>query len=426
MRINHNIASLGTQSALFRVNRDLGKSMEKLSTGQRINSAADDAAGLGVSENLRTQVRGLGQALRNQQDVIAMLNIADGALQEQASILQRMRELVIQAKNDTYTSTERAYMYDEFAKSMDQLDQIAATTNFNGMQLFATPNISGLDVDGGGIERHIYLANYSNGFSNAGLETAHATARNDTIYTDPSKAIFGPNDRSSAHHFNMMVGANWSAEDAAADRAANYNSVADRGAANMMTIQFGQMDVNALLSPYPSGRVIAGSNIDMGDARELWDSFAWNGNPVAWTFPAQYDSEDTYMDFYGPGQVNGTRDTGYQGKMNLLLTVMDGKTDEINTNLDNQAWFGNRNVTGIDRINKMRAAIGAWTNRIEHSINNTQNQIAGQQSAESVIRDTDFATEATALTRSQILTQSATAMLAQSNTMPRSVLQLIG
>ena len=129
MRINHNIASLGTQSALFRVNRDLGKSMEKLSTGQRINSAADDAAGLGVSENLRTQVRGLGQALRNQQDVIAMLNIADGALQEQASILQRMRELVIQAKNDTYTSTERAYMYDEFAKSMDQLDQIAATTN---------------------------------------------------------------------------------------------------------------------------------------------------------------------------------------------------------------------------------------------------------------------------------------------------------
>jgi flagellin len=109
MRINNNISAMTTRNSLFAVNRDLGKTLQKLSTGLRINSAADDAAGLGISENLRTQVRGMGQALKNTQDAIALLNIADGALNEQAAIMQRMRELVIQAKNDPvrYSRAER-------------------------------------------------------------------------------------------------------------------------------------------------------------------------------------------------------------------------------------------------------------------------------------------------------------------------------
>jgi flagellin len=137
MRINHNISSMVTQGSLFKTNRAMGKSLEKLSTGLRINSAADDAAGLGVSENLRTQVRGMGQAMRNTQDAIALLNVADGALNEQAAILQRMRELVIQAKNDTYTQTERNYMGTEFEALYNELDRIAKTTNYNGMRIFA-------------------------------------------------------------------------------------------------------------------------------------------------------------------------------------------------------------------------------------------------------------------------------------------------
>ena len=128
MRINHNISSMTTRNSLFIVNRDLTKSIQKLSTGLRINSAADDAAGLGISENLRTQVKGMNQALKNTQDAIALLNIADGALNEQAAIMQRMRELVIQAKNDTYTQTERDYMGQEFGQLLSELDRIAATT----------------------------------------------------------------------------------------------------------------------------------------------------------------------------------------------------------------------------------------------------------------------------------------------------------
>jgi len=138
MRINHNISSMITQNSLFAVNRDMGKSLERLSTGLRINRASDDAAGLGVSENLRTQVRGTAQAIRNSQDGIAAITIAEGAANEVSSILQRMRELAVQSANDTLTSTERAYTNQEYGQLVDEIDRIAAVTNYNGMKLISS------------------------------------------------------------------------------------------------------------------------------------------------------------------------------------------------------------------------------------------------------------------------------------------------
>ncbi len=138
MRINHNISSMITQGSLFKVNRDMSKNLERLSTGLRINRASDDAAGLGVSENLRTQVRGTGQAMRNAQDGIAAITIAEGAANEISGILQRMRELAIQTANDTLTSTERAYADAEFQHLDDEIDRIARVTNSNGMDLLSS------------------------------------------------------------------------------------------------------------------------------------------------------------------------------------------------------------------------------------------------------------------------------------------------
>jgi len=138
MRINHNISSMITQNSLFAVNRDMGKSLERLSTGLRINRASDDAAGLGVSENLRTQVRGTFQAKRNAQDGIAAITIAEGAANEISSILQRMRELAVQSANDTLTSTERAYTNQEYGQLIEEIDRIAEVTNYNGMKLIST------------------------------------------------------------------------------------------------------------------------------------------------------------------------------------------------------------------------------------------------------------------------------------------------
>jgi flagellin len=138
MRILHNVSSMTTQSSLYKVNRDLKTSLERLSTGLRINRASDDAAGLGVSENLRTQIKGTSQAMKNAQDGIAAVTIAEGSANEISDVLQRMRELAVQSSNDTLTSTERAYTNQEYGQLKSEIDRIAEVTNYNGMKLISS------------------------------------------------------------------------------------------------------------------------------------------------------------------------------------------------------------------------------------------------------------------------------------------------
>lgn len=135
MRINHNIASMVAQGSGRVQNKILQSSLEKLSTGLRINRASDDAAGLSVSESLRAQIRGLQQAESNASDGIALLQIAEGAANEVSAILQRMRELAIQSSNDTLTSTERSYTDTEFQALMTEIARISTSTQYNGMTL---------------------------------------------------------------------------------------------------------------------------------------------------------------------------------------------------------------------------------------------------------------------------------------------------
>jgi len=150
MRINSNVSAMVTQSALAKNNSEMSKSLHKLSTGLRINGAQDDAAGLAVSEQMRTQIRGLGKAKSNAEDGIALLQIAEGAAGEITDILQRQRELAVQASNDTLTSTERKYLDNEFQSLSTEINRIAASTNYNGMNLldgssgsFGSVNMSG-------------------------------------------------------------------------------------------------------------------------------------------------------------------------------------------------------------------------------------------------------------------------------------------
>jgi len=296
MRINHNISSMTTQNSLFKVNRDMSKSLERLSTGLRINRASDDAAGLGVSENLRTQVRGTAQAIRNSQDGIAAITIAEGAANEISSILQRMRELAVQSANDTLTSTERAYTDQEYGQLVEEIDRIAEVTNYNGMKLIST----------------------------------EGTTAND---------------------------------------------------------RFG-----------------LGGNGGTGSA--LW-----------------IDANDTY----GHDSITITIDTlhttdlgaggGAGGVANLQATTLTSQADAVSAiqSLDES----------IDSVNTMRSNMGAFINRLEHAINNLQVSNTNQQAAESLIRDVDFAHETASFTRSQILTQSGTAMLSQANMVPQGVLSLL-
>jgi flagellin len=136
-RINNNISAMNSQRQLGMNNLELSKSLEKLSSGLRINRAADDAAGLSISERMRVQVRGLGQASRNAQDGISLANVAESALNEVTSMLQRMRELALQAANGTMTTSDRANADAEFQQLIRQIDQIGGATRFNGMTLYA-------------------------------------------------------------------------------------------------------------------------------------------------------------------------------------------------------------------------------------------------------------------------------------------------
>jgi flagellin len=280
MRINHNISAMITQSALSTVGRELSKSLEKLSTGLRINRASDDAAGLGVSENLRTQVLGTAQANRNAQDGIAAINIAEGAANEISAVLQRMRELAIQTSNDTLTSTERAYSQQEFGQLTTEIDRIANVTNYNKQKLINT----------------------------------------------------------TAGRFGAV------------------------GAGSLLWV-----DANSTVGT---------------------DSIAIN--------------------------ISTLTSTGILGAGALTLTTQTGSVSAIST-LD----------SAIDSVNSMRANMGAYINRLEHAINNLNTSNTNQQAAESLIRDVDFAAETSRYTRNQILTQSGTAMLAQANSVPQTVLSLL-
>lgn len=278
-RINHNISAMITTGSLNQVNRELSRSLERLSTGLRINRASDDAAGLSVSESLRTQVRGSQVANRNASDGIALLKIAEGAANEISAMLQRMRELGVQSDNDTLTSTERVYLDQEYNALMAEVTRISAAAQYNGQTL-------------------IY------GVSGFGR----------------------PNGTSSILH----IGAN------------NLDGV-DRLALTVTAVSAGALSLTN-------------------------SGISTNASALA------------------------------------AITIVD---------------------SAIRSVNSMRADLGAYINRLEHAVNNLENQTSNMQAAESTIRDVDFADETTQYSRNQILTQSATAMLAQANQVPQTVLSLL-
>jgi len=282
MRINHNISSMIGQGSLATQQTSLGKSLEKLSTGMRINRASDDAAGLSVSESLRAKIRGMGRAKSNAEDGIALVQIAEGATGEINNILQRMRELSIQSSTDTMTTTERSYTDKEFGQLMSEITRISDSASYNGMTLL-----------------------------------------------DGQSSSFG----------------------------------ASGGAASVLHIGSGSSSTTDRLS-------ITVNAMTLG-------ALGLSSSTTSVSTPASALSS---------------------------LSLID---------------------SAIKSVNTMRSDMGAYVNRLEFAISNLGNQIYNTQDAESRIRDVDFAKETTEFTRSQILTQSATSMLAQANQVPQGVLSLL-
>lgn len=316
MRIYHNISAMNAER-VFNINhQEMNGNIEKLSSGMRINRASDDAAGLAISERLRAQVRGLKMASRNTQDGISLIRTAEGWLQETTNVIQRIRELSVQAANGVYTAEDRHYMQLEVNQLLSEIDRISAQAQFSD-------GYSQLLLNGTyGKEKPDLPPGYQLG-TGTGTGTT-ATTTTGTVATDkPDKALV----------------------------------------------------------------IHVGANMD----QRLWVTI---------------DKMDTV--------ALQLRDTaGGDPKVNV------SSTETANTSI------GVLDVA-LALVNSQRATLGAFHNRLEHSIKGTDIATENLQSAESIIRDTDMASEMVEFVKNQILSQTTASMLAQANLKPQLILRVIG
>jgi len=384
MQINHNIRAMVTQHALYSSNNSMSKSLEKLSTGLKINRAQDDAAGLAMSEQMRTQIRGLGKAKQNSQDSIAALQIAEGGLQEITNLMQRQRELAIQAANDTLTSTERKYLDDEFQELTQEIGRIAKTTDYNGKNML----------------------NWSD---------------------DPNKS------------FGAMVSAD-KIEEAFKDEIKSLVTMAGNLSTGAAGVQSSlnalkvDEDVTYKLTYDPATMNAKDKDIIMNINARLE---RMNGSKALDGYKAAYEaaSKSTGMNAASfTLHVGANYSFGIGGKWGNEMTVTYISISPNSLGLIGKSIGAQNAATdAIDQLDKViksvsgvRAKLGTFINRLEYTINNIASLEFNTQDAESRIRDTDFAKETTNFTRNQIMVQSGTSMLAQANSLPQSVLGLLG
>jgi len=429
MQINHNINAMITQHALRNNNTAMGKSLEKLSTGLKINRAQDDAAGLAMSEQMRTQIRGLGKAKQNSMDGIGALQIAEGGLAEITNIMQRQRELAIQAANDTLTSTERKYLDLEFQELTKEIARIAKTTDYNGKNMLnwsEDPNLSfGAIGDKSKLHEEIYnevtkLTELTIPFSQAArdiggvdLITYAIQALQDiydaglniqTIRQDPAN-VNPPYPKTGEYDTDSLMDLLQKAIDAIDINETNFPADKDRQAAEAIKERL-NIIVNSNANPRSDSLLFLYSNMLENDMTNAASYTLHIGPNYSFGMGGKWANEMTvtYISF-NPGSLG--------------LSTKNVKTQNNATESIDQLDKIIKDVSGV------RAKIGTYINRLEYTINNIASLEYNTQDAESRIRDTDFAASTTEFTRNQILVQSATSMLAQANTLPQTALTLI-
>ncbi|MGG3998890.1 flagellin [Anoxybacillus kestanbolensis] len=397
MRINHNIAALNTYRQLTANGLNASKSMEKLSSGLRINRAGDDAAGLAISEKMRGQIRGLEQAGRNAQDSISMIQTAEGALNEVHSILQRMRELAVQAGNDTNTGTDRNEIQKEINQLTSEINRIANTTEFNTQKL--------LNATAG---------NVTNGTSavSATSFTAPQTATNTTVkyqgtYTGTKDITLTIKwDKTNSKYQYSTDGStfsdiNWDGSSKFTFQGITFTKPASDPSAD----QTDTIDLTAEKSAKPAKSSFI-TQIGANQNQTMTLEFS--------------DMRAAALGITGTGSGFTASATVTDGTNNSAIeNALDVSTAE------NAGNAVTRIQVAIDKVSAERSKLGAYQNRLEHTINNLGTSAENLTAAESRIRDVDMAKEMMEFTKNNILSQAAQAMLAQSNQMPQGVLQLL-
>ncbi len=393
MRINHNIAALNTYSRLNSASNATAKSLEKLSSGLRINKAGDDAAGLAISEKMRGQISGLNQASRNAQDGISMIQTAEGALNETHSMLQRVRELAVQANNDTNTAEDVAVIQTEVGELISEIDRVSTKTEFNGKSLLGgtlgvtaasgTYTMANATTDGISFD----VSGVATGETLTMTVTENASGTADTI------TVAGTNSGIS-----------------------QTLSLGDNGAADSSATAGTTLDFSALGFKMSFGADI----LDMGATTSVKDftgglTIATTGSSASFQIGANAGSTMSLS-------------ISDMGKTALGTTASNANVTALeDVNLSTKTFADNLEVidSAIKEVSSQRSSLGAKQNRLEHTINNLTTSSENLTAAESRVRDVDMAKEMMEFTKNNILSQAATSMLAQANQQPQSVLQLL-
>ncbi len=381
MRINNNIMAMNTYRQLTIGNNSSSKSMEKLSSGYRINRAGDDAAGLAISEKMRGQIRGLNQASRNAQDGISMVQTAEGALNESHEILQRMRELSVQASNDTLETGDRQAIGDELVALKTEIDRIASNTEFNGKTLLDGSITSTYDAAS--------TNNVGDALGAANISAVDASSAKVQVYT------FG------------VTGADITLT--GADGIAQTVTLGNIAANGSGTLEFSELGIKIDLV---SSAGETGANIA---AALDTDTITVSGSGAATFMIGAKEGQDMSVSFSDMSSSNAAG-------INVATLITDRNAVDSNTKAE---ALVTRLDTAIEFVSTERGKLGAVQNRLEHSIKNLDTSAENLQAAESRVRDVDMAKEMMQFTKNNILTQAATAMLAQANQAPQGVLQLL-
>ena len=391
MVVQHNLTAMNSNRQLGVITSSQSKSAEKLSSGFQINRAADDAAGLKISEKMRSQIRGLDRASTNAQDGISLIQTAEGALNEAHSILQRMNELAVQGANDTNQDIDRDAINEELSALTEELDRISETTQFNKQEL----------LDGSFKDKKLHVgANANQSISiSIGKMDAKTLGLRDISYTKGTETL----------KYNKI----------------NYLGVEYTYNTNLTAASNKSIFMDDLRSygvkQFESGMVHMDSTGKYGlsDGTTTYSTMASANASGASALGDNYAglASDAWADLLLNAKVVGTTLGGFGSVISADVPKVDNY-DMANATL-------NVVQNAINRVSTQRSALGALQNRLEHTVANLDNVAENTQAAESRIRDTDMASEMVEYSKNQILAQAGQAMLAQGNQATQGVLSLL-
>ena len=446
MIINHNMSALNAHRNMNINNTAAGKSMEKLSSGLRINRAGDDAAGLAISEKMRGQIRGLTQASRNASDGISLIQTAEGALNETHNILQRMRELAVQSANDTNVDTDRQAIQSEMNALNEEINRISESTQFNNQNLLDGSFSAKFQIGANGGQNlkvgigamdaaSLGLNSSSTKTDKATLTVATAGTGNNLVaaktVADGNYTVKGTevlNDKGD------IVGK--------IDRNGNTSKITFTGTAGKGDGGNGkdaEIDFTENIKDGSTFKLKAGAN---GVEYEIEGSLSEAGKALS---AGTYEIKGTVVlkDGVEVGEFDGT-DTIKMNNikdangdpleikaedLGLETTLDDGQTFSINGASVSTADAASGTIEtvnkAIEKVSTQRANLGAIQNRLEYTISNLDNTAENLTSAESTLRDVDMAKEMMEFSKNNILNQAAQAMISQANQPPQDVLQLL-